>query len=69
MYNRQCHKILKPAAIFPIEVQLGADAMASSRSREEGAVEGEEEKVVVKEEGEDEEMLILESEGLLIDTN
>ena len=49
VYHRQCHKALKPTAVFPIEVQLGVDttplrseaeektppAMQSSQSEEE----------------------------------
>ena len=25
VYHRQCYKVLKPAAVFPIEIQLGLD--------------------------------------------
>ena len=29
VYYRQCHRALKPAAIFPIEVELGFDPLQS----------------------------------------
>lgn len=31
IYYRQCHRYLKPAAVFPIEVELGIDLDASKR--------------------------------------
>lgn len=31
IYHRQCHRSLKPAAVFPIEVELGIDIDISRR--------------------------------------
>ena len=64
VYTWQCYKILKPAAIFPIEVQLGVDLLPSRKETTEEEedngeallgtngeiVVGEEEKENVKEE-------------------
>ena len=35
VYNRQCHKVLKPAAIFPIEVQLETSTVPRLEHEEE----------------------------------
>ena len=32
VYNRKCHKLLKPAAVFPIEVHLSIDKGANTDS-------------------------------------
>ena len=34
VYYRQCHRALKPAAVFPIEVELGFDPMQSTQPPE-----------------------------------
>ena len=36
VYYRQCHKSLKPAAVFPIEVELGIDLQTLSSQYREG---------------------------------
>jgi hypothetical protein len=42
IYYRQCHRSLKPAAVFPIEVELGIDVDISQRYSQNAG--GEEEK-------------------------
>ena len=37
VYYRQCHKALKPAAIFPIEVELGFDPLQSIHDQSSGS--------------------------------
>lgn len=37
VYYRQCHKALKPAAIFPIEVELGFDPLQSVHDQSSGS--------------------------------
>lgn len=61
MYNRQCHKAMKQAAVFPIEVQLTIQPSAHPTLEGEGEGEceegdgdpGEKGKVVQKEPQED----------------
>ena len=52
IYYRQCHRTLKPAAIFPIEVELGIDVDISnrySRAVEEEVEETKDEKAAAEE--------------------
>lgn len=39
VYSRQCHKIFKPAAVFPIEVELGVELLPPPSVEEEEVVE------------------------------
>ena len=43
VYNRQCHKAVKQAAVFPIEVQLTIRSATPAEEEEEGEGEGERE--------------------------
>ena len=39
VYYRQCYRALKPAAIFPIEVELGFDPLQSMHDQYERSIE------------------------------
>ena len=84
VYNRQCHKAMKQAAVFPIEVQLSLQSLPSSASAtatEEGEErEGERERegekgaeavedLLLHDSTDDDELLIQPKEDLLIPTD
>ena len=65
VYTRQCYKALKPAAVFPIEVQLGPELLTAAEqvAAETVAVEAVEEKEEEKEEEEEKERVVQDGAG------